>query len=60
MNITSAIGLSPLGAYHSLMYGKSMYFDIQEEKKFLISTRFIQTIKCLRSHMIGTVIEDMI
>ena len=35
MNITSAIGLSPLGAYHSLMYGKSMYFDIQEEKKIL-------------------------
>lgn len=28
MNVTSAIGLSPLGAYHSLMYGRSMYFDI--------------------------------
>ena len=27
MNISSALGLSPLGAYHSLMYGRSMYFD---------------------------------
>ncbi|MDB1122423.1 NAD-dependent epimerase/dehydratase family protein [Vibrio algarum] len=27
MKVTSAIGLSPLGAYHALMYGKSMYFD---------------------------------
>ena len=59
MNITSAIGLSPLGAYHSLMYGKACIL-IFRKRKFLISTRFIQTIKCLRSHMIGTVIEDMI
>ncbi len=28
MKITSALGLSPLGPYHSLMYGKSLYFDI--------------------------------
>jgi nucleoside-diphosphate-sugar epimerase len=27
MKITSALGLSPLGPYHSLMYGRSMYFD---------------------------------
>jgi nucleoside-diphosphate-sugar epimerase len=27
MKITSALGLSPLGAYHSLMYGRSMWFD---------------------------------
>jgi len=27
MKITSALGLSPLGAYHSLMYGEDMYFD---------------------------------
>lgn len=27
MKLTSAIGLSPLGAYHSLMYGQDMYFD---------------------------------
>ena len=35
MNITSTIGLSPLGSYHSLMYGKSMYFDIENAKKSL-------------------------
>lgn len=28
MKVTSALGLSPLGAYHALMYGRSMYFDI--------------------------------
>jgi nucleoside-diphosphate-sugar epimerase len=28
MKLTSALGLSPLGPYHSLMYGRSLYFDI--------------------------------
>jgi nucleoside-diphosphate-sugar epimerase len=28
MKLTSALGLSPLGPYHALMYGKSLYFDI--------------------------------
>jgi nucleoside-diphosphate-sugar epimerase len=28
MRVTSALGLSPLGPYHALMYGRSMYFDI--------------------------------
>ena len=28
MNVTSKLGWSPLGAYHALMYGKTMYFDI--------------------------------
>lgn len=28
MQITSVLGLSPLGAYHALMYGRSLYFDI--------------------------------
>ena len=32
MKITSALGLSPLGAYHALMYGRSMYFDITKAK----------------------------
>lgn len=32
MNVTSVIGLSPLGPYHSLMYGRSMYFDISKAK----------------------------
>ncbi|MFT5441828.1 MAG: nucleoside-diphosphate-sugar epimerase [Myxococcota bacterium] len=27
MKLTSAIGLSPLGPYHAMMYGRSMYFD---------------------------------
>ena len=30
MKLTSAIGASPLGAYHALMYGRSMYFDISK------------------------------
>jgi nucleoside-diphosphate-sugar epimerase len=30
MNISSALGLSPLGTYHSLMYGRSMYFDVSK------------------------------
>ncbi len=28
MKITSRLGVSPLGAYHALMYGRAMYFDI--------------------------------
>ncbi len=32
MKLTSALGLSPLGPYHSLMYGRSMYFDVSRIK----------------------------
>ena len=32
MRLTSALGLSPLGPYHALMYGRSMYFDISRAK----------------------------
>jgi nucleoside-diphosphate-sugar epimerase len=32
MKLTSALGASPLGPYHSLMYGRSMYFDIAKAK----------------------------
>ena len=32
MKVFSKLGLSPLGAYHSLMYGRSMYFDISKAK----------------------------
>ena len=32
MQVTSALGLSPLGPYHSLMYGRSLYFDISRAK----------------------------
>ena len=28
MRVSSALGLSPLGPYHALMYGRSLYFDI--------------------------------
>jgi nucleoside-diphosphate-sugar epimerase len=28
METTSRLGLSPLGAYHSLMYGREMFFDL--------------------------------
>lgn len=29
MRVTSKLGLSPLGDYHSLMYGRDMWFDIE-------------------------------
>jgi nucleoside-diphosphate-sugar epimerase len=35
MKVTSRIGASPLGAYHALMYGKSMYFDVSRTKREL-------------------------
>lgn len=35
MNVTSRLGVSPLGAYHSLMYGREMYFDLTRTKREL-------------------------
>jgi nucleoside-diphosphate-sugar epimerase len=35
MNFTSKIGASPFSPYHSLMYGRSLYFDISKIKKEL-------------------------
>jgi nucleoside-diphosphate-sugar epimerase len=35
MKVTSSLGLSPLGAYHALMYGRSMYFDISRARSEL-------------------------
>lgn len=35
MRVTSALGLSPLGPYHSLMYGRSLYFDVSKAKREL-------------------------
>jgi len=32
MKLTSALGLSPLGTYHAMMYGRSMYFDVTKAK----------------------------
>jgi nucleoside-diphosphate-sugar epimerase len=35
MNITSKMKLTPLGPYHSLMYGRSLYFDIKKAEEEL-------------------------
>ena len=35
MEWTSALGISPLGAYHSLMYGREMFFDVSAAKEQL-------------------------
>jgi len=35
MKVTSALGLSPLGAYHALMYGRSFEFDISQTQSEL-------------------------
>lgn len=35
MKITNTLGMSPLGAYHALMYGRSMYFDISKAQRHL-------------------------
>jgi nucleoside-diphosphate-sugar epimerase len=35
MEVASALGLSPLGAYHSLMYGREMYFDLRPVERAL-------------------------
>lgn len=35
MEVTSKLGLSPLGAYHSLMYAREMWFDVSKAKEKL-------------------------
>jgi nucleoside-diphosphate-sugar epimerase len=35
MNAASALGLSPLGPYHALMYGREIYFDLSKPKREL-------------------------
>src|SRR5205823_5747638 len=35
MKVTSALGLVPLGDYHALMYGRSLYFDISRARSEL-------------------------
>ena len=35
MELTSMLGLSPLGAYHSLMYGREMFFDLAKPMREL-------------------------
>ena len=50
MNLTSALGLSPLGAYHAMMYGRSLYFDIAKaqaelnwQPRFSTNQMFVQS-----------------
>ena len=57
MKLTSLLGLSPLGPYHALMYGRSMYFDITKAKKELDwqprysnTEMFIESYKWYLSH----------
>ncbi|HEX4475016.1 MAG TPA: NAD-dependent epimerase/dehydratase family protein [Polyangiaceae bacterium] len=35
MAFTSKLGVSPLGEYHTLMYGREMFFDVSETKRVL-------------------------
>lgn len=35
MKLTSKLGISPLGDYHSLMYGREMFFDISDTQRLL-------------------------
>ncbi len=35
MTWTSALGLSPLGPYHALMYGREMFFDVSKARSLL-------------------------
>jgi len=35
MKVTSGLGLSPLGPYHAMMYGRSLYFDVSKAKALL-------------------------
>lgn len=35
MRLTSTLGLTPLGPYHALMYGRSLYFDISKASREL-------------------------
>jgi nucleoside-diphosphate-sugar epimerase len=32
INLSSALGISPLGSYHASMYGRSIYFDISKAR----------------------------
>ncbi len=48
MKLTSVLGLSPLGAYHALMYGRSMYFDIGKAQRELAFTPRFTNAEMLR------------
>ncbi len=48
MNIFSTLRLSPLGPYHSLMYGRSLYFDISKAEEELGFSPKYNTIEMFR------------
>lgn len=51
MNLTSFLGLSPLGPYHALMYGKSLYFDISKAQRELgFQPRFSNEVMMIDSY----------
>lgn len=57
MRLTSSLGVSPLGAYHALMYGRSMYFDLTRTKaelgwsaRFSNEQMFVDSYEWYRAH----------
>ncbi len=51
MQVSSLLGLSPLGTYHSLMYGRSLYFDISKAQCELgYSPRYSNTEMLIESY----------
>jgi nucleoside-diphosphate-sugar epimerase len=57
MNFSSALGISPLGAYHASMYGRSIYFDISKActqlgwvPRYSDNEMFVESYKWYLSH----------
>ena len=51
MNVTSRLGISPLGAYHALMCDREMYFDLVRTKRELDwSPRYSNAEMCRESY----------
>ncbi len=57
MQATSALGLSPLGPYHAMMYGRSMYFDVSKARtelgwqpKFSNEEMFVESYEWYLAH----------
>ena len=50
MKIFSTLRLSPLGPYHAMMYGKSMYFDTQKAQRELNWPKYSNNMMVLESY----------